>query len=238
MIPEVDDVLRAIVREEALTGSDVDVVFEAPTTDWAARRNAPTVNLYLYDIREDLRWRERGLLAQTHEGRVTGRQGPPRLFKLSYLVTAWTQRPEDEHRLLDTLLLTLGHYEALPADRLTGTLAAAPLPLRVTVGLPPPEDRGFADVWSSLGGQLKPSIDLVITAPLMAEVAPVGPPVESGLGLVTEATTTGSVDPRRTLHTPPPASGDGAARGAEPAAPGSGGQRARVRGRARAKKAP
>ena len=28
----------------------------------------------------------------------------PRWFKLSYLVTAWTQRPEDEHRLLSALL--------------------------------------------------------------------------------------------------------------------------------------
>lgn len=233
MIPEIDDVLRAIVAEEALTGSDVEVVFEAPTTDWAARRNAPTVNLYLYDIREDLRWRERGLLAKRHDGQVSGRQPAPRLFKLSYLVTAWTQRPEDEHRLLDTLLLTLGRYEALPADRLGGTLASArPQPL-ITVGLPPPEDRGFADVWSSLGGQLKPSIDLVITAPLVAEVGSVGPPVTEDLGVITEATTTGSTDPRRTVHRPPPPAGDGAARVKASASPGSGGGKARARGRGR-----
>ncbi|WP_147915544.1 DUF4255 domain-containing protein [Ruania zhangjianzhongii] len=234
MIPEIDDLLRTIVAEEALAGSDVEVVFEAPTTDWAARRNAPTVNLYLYDIREDLRWRERGLFAKTHDGQVTGRQPPPRLFKLSYLVTAWTQRPEDEHRLLDTLLLTLGRYQALPTDRLGGTLAAArPQPL-MTVGLPPPEDRGFADVWSSLGGQLKPSVDLVITAPLVAETRAVGPLAADGLGVITEATTTGSTDPRRTVHRPPPPAGDGAARVAESASPGSGGGKARARGRARA----
>ncbi|MGI9063197.1 MAG: Pvc16 family protein, partial [Pseudonocardiaceae bacterium] len=62
MIHEVDEALRRLVRGEALAGSDVDVVFDAPTKDWAARRNAPTVNLYLYDIREDLRRRERGLI--------------------------------------------------------------------------------------------------------------------------------------------------------------------------------
>ena len=61
MISIVDDALREIVRTQAVDGSDVDVVFDAPTKDWAARRNAPTVNIYLYDIREDLRRRERGL---------------------------------------------------------------------------------------------------------------------------------------------------------------------------------
>src|SRR3990170_3124272 len=60
VIAQVDDALRTLVRTEALDGSDVDVVFDAPTKDWAARRNAPTVNLYLYDIREDIRRRERG----------------------------------------------------------------------------------------------------------------------------------------------------------------------------------
>jgi len=62
VIHEVDEALRRLVKEEALRGSDVDVVFDAPTREWAARRTAPTVNLYLYDLREDLRRRSRGLL--------------------------------------------------------------------------------------------------------------------------------------------------------------------------------
>jgi hypothetical protein len=41
MIEEVDEALRGLVRREALNGSDVEVVFDAPTRDWAARRNAP-----------------------------------------------------------------------------------------------------------------------------------------------------------------------------------------------------
>ena len=35
----------------------------------------------------------------------------------------------------------------------------------LTVALPPPEDRSFADVWSALGGELKPSLDVVVSAP-------------------------------------------------------------------------
>nr|WP_308198993.1 Pvc16 family protein [Saccharothrix sp. S26] len=57
MIHEVDEALRRLVRDDALRGTDVEVAFDAPTKDWAARRNAPTVDVYLYDIREDLRRR-------------------------------------------------------------------------------------------------------------------------------------------------------------------------------------
>ena len=48
----------------------------------------------------------------------------------------------------------------------------------VTVALPPPEDPAFADVWSALGGELKPSIDLVISAPMdTGQRYEAGPPV-------------------------------------------------------------
>ena len=52
------------------------------------------------------------------------------------------------------------------------------LPVPLTVGLPPPEDRGFADVWSALGGELKPSIDVVVSAPInTGQRMELGPPV-------------------------------------------------------------
>jgi len=58
MIQEVDAALEALVRRDVLNGSRVEVVFDAPTKEWVARRNAPTINLYLYDIREDLSRRQ------------------------------------------------------------------------------------------------------------------------------------------------------------------------------------
>jgi len=184
MIHEVDEALRRLVREEALRGSDIDVVFDAPTKDWAARRNAPTVNLYLYDLREDLRRRQRGLINEYDPTgtRVVARHQPPRHIKLSYLLTAWTQRAEDEHRLLSSLLTTFLRYEAVPPNLLGGRLAELALPVPLTVALPPPEDRSFADVWSALGGELKPSLDIVVSAPVDAgTVRPAGPPAEAGL---------------------------------------------------------
>ncbi|MET0864191.1 MAG: DUF4255 domain-containing protein [Nakamurella sp.] len=166
MIHEVDVALRSLIERDATDGTEVEVVFDAPTKDWASRRNTPTIDVYLYDIREDLRRRERGLINEYDDReRITARHLPPRHFKLSYLVTAWTQRPEDEHRLLSALLACFLRHDAIPADLLTGPLAELGLPLPVTIALPPPEDRSFADVWSALGGELKPSLDVVITAP-------------------------------------------------------------------------
>ncbi len=178
MIPEVDHALRTLIEREAVDAGEVDVEFDAPTKDWASRRNAPTVGVYLYDIREDLRRRERGLLNEYEGNRVRARHLPPRYFKLSYLVAAWTQRPEDEHRLLAALMGCFLRYEALPPDVLTGSIAALGLPVPVTVALPPPEDRSFADVWTALGGELKPSLDVVVTAPTdTGRSFPAGPPV-------------------------------------------------------------
>ena len=208
MISVVDDALREVVRRHALDGSDVDVVFDAPTKDWAARRNAPTVNIYLYDIREDLRRRERGWSEQRDAaGTVIARRPTPRYFKLSYLVTAWVQRPEDEHRLLDSLLRAFLRYDALPDDLVTGLLAEPGLVVPVTVGLPPPEDRAFADVWSALGGELKPSLDIVVVAPIDTGVVfEVGPPVSDGAYIDMSDLVDGGKDEGRHHHTPPPPS--------------------------------
>ncbi|MEE6282126.1 DUF4255 domain-containing protein [Georgenia sp. MJ170] len=212
MIREIDDALRELVRARALADPDVDVVFDAPTTDWAARRNAPTVNMFLYDIREDTRWRERGWAPRAgDDGVIAGRVPAPRLFKLSYLVTAWTSRPEDEHRLLDSLLVTLLGQEILPPEMLGGDLEGVRIP--VSVGMPPPEDRGFADVWSSLGGQLKPSIDVVLTAPFSAgAMLPAGPPVDEPMVVQLTDRRDGGTD-RSRQHVPPPLSGAAIARG-------------------------
>ena len=182
MIDEVDAALRALLRDEALGGADVDVVFDAPTKDWAARRNAPMVNAYLYDIREDVRKRTRGMINEYNdEGIVVGRRLPPRFYNLSYLVTAWTQRPEDEHRLLAQMLLCFSNYEAMPPERLNGQIGRLGLPVEMRISLPPPEDRSFADVWTALGGELKPSIDVVLSVPLSpARTFPAGPPVQEG----------------------------------------------------------
>lgn len=181
MIHEVDEALRALITGRAVPSGEVAVSFEAPNREWAAQRNTPTVNAYLYDIREDLGRRERGPLAvHGPDGRVVARRQPPRHFRLSYLVTAWTKRPEDEHRLLSAVLACLLRNEILPPESLPagGVLAELETAVPVTAAVPPPESRSIADIWSALGGELKPSLDVVVTAPMpVSPEYPVGPAV-------------------------------------------------------------
>ncbi len=167
MIADVDEALRALIKRDALNGTDVDILFDAPTRDWAARRNAPTLNMYLYDIREDLKWRAYGTVdIKDASGRTGGRASAPQYFKLSYLATAWTQRPEDEHRLLSAVLLCLLKHPALPTDVLPPLLSDQGAPIRLSVALPPPDERTISEVWTALGGDLKASLEVACLVPI------------------------------------------------------------------------
>jgi hypothetical protein len=182
VIHDVDQLLERLVRRDALNGSGVELVFDAPTKDWVARRSGPAIDLYLYDIREDLQrrvpaWED----VRGTNGEVSDRRLPPRRFRLAYLVTAWTQRPEDEHRLLSALLSCFVRNPMIKPGDLGGALEAADLPVYIEVGQPASQERSLADIWSALGGELKPSLDVVVTAPVVVgQSATFGPPVLAG----------------------------------------------------------
>ncbi|GAA4807863.1 DUF4255 domain-containing protein [Streptomyces ziwulingensis] len=185
MIHEVDEVLKELLGGGVLAGSGIDVSLEAPTREWSARRNGPVLNAYLYDIREDVARRQRGHLP-VHDERdiVIKRRQPPRWFRLSYLVTAWTKQPQDEHRLLSAILATLLPRELLPPAQLPPSLRALGLSVPLTVASIQTEARSLAEIWSALGGELKPSLDVVVTAPFPAfPEYDAGPPVTEGLGV-------------------------------------------------------
>lgn len=179
VIHEVDALLRDLIESEVNdNGERIEVAFEAPDKDWAARRTAPTVDVYLYDVRRDTTRNEFGsVVVREDNGRISGKQRTPQWFRLAYLVTAWTQRPEDEHRLLSSLIQCFIRHESLAVPD-EGALAQLGSPLPLGVALPPPQDRSLSDVWSALGGDLKPSIDVVVIAPMIPDnVDEVGPPV-------------------------------------------------------------
>ncbi len=180
MIQEIDQALRALIRAEAFADRDVEVVFDAPTKEWAGRRNAPTVDVYLYDIREDLRRRARGVVNEYDgNGRIIGRHLPPRHFKLSYLVTAWTQRPEDEHRLLSALLACFLRHDAIPPELLDRRRwRSSACRSRSRSRCRRPRTAPSPTCGPRSGGELKPSLDVVVTAPTdTGQRRETGPPV-------------------------------------------------------------
>lgn len=204
MIHEVDEVIKGVLASGAMAGSGVEVSFDAPTRDWAARRNAPTINAYLYDLREDVKRRQRGHAA-VRDARdiVVKHRPPPRWFRLSYLVTAWTRQVQDEHRLLSAVLATLLPRELLPPSELPGALSAMGLSMPMTVAGLHTESRSLAEIWSALGGELKPSIDLVVIAPFPGYPEyDAGPAVTEGATIRAHRVDDPAAGPEERAHTP------------------------------------
>ncbi|MEU3556178.1 DUF4255 domain-containing protein [Streptomyces fragilis] len=182
MIHEVDEGLRRLLGESGLEASGVEVVFDAPTRDWAARRSAPTVCVFLYDIREDAVRRGSGAgEVYDADGHLVARRTPPRWFELTYLVTAWASRPQDEHRLLSEVLTCLVATDTLPTRLLTGTLAELGLTVALDTAGAAADVPAAADVWSALGGELKASLGVRVRAPLAGATTATAPPVTEGL---------------------------------------------------------
>ncbi len=155
-----------------------------------------------------------GMIETRNErGVVIERRPVPRFFKLAYLITAWTQRPEDEHRLLSAVLACFMQYDTVPDSALTPLFRDLETPLQAMIAYPPPENRQVSDVWASLGGDLKPSVDLVITIALQPDTLyEVAQAVMAPLRLRAVGHTTYDVeDDIRHLRDPDAPDGDGGA---------------------------
>jgi hypothetical protein len=179
VIHDLDASMRNLFERDIVNGSGVDLDFEAPTKDWSGKLSKPTINVFLYDIREDLSRREVMFEeVRNDEGKVIERKQPPRQFRIAYLVTAWTKRPEDEHRLLSSVLGCFVQNERLPPEILAGSLEGSERPVITQVAMAIDEDRMYSNVWSALGGELKPAINVVCIAPFdVSRSLPFGPPV-------------------------------------------------------------
>jgi Pvc16 N-terminal domain len=164
MLADLDEALRRLLREQlGRHGFDgVEVVFDAPSKEWSGQLTGPTVNLFLYDLREApakrvAEWRELRDKGGARDLR------PPLILECTYAITAWTQAVEDEHRLLSQLLAILFAYRRIPAELLNGRLGngAQPFPVEGRIGEQKTE--GKADFWNAVGGRYKASLDYVVT---------------------------------------------------------------------------
>jgi hypothetical protein len=91
-------------------------------------------------------------------------------------VTAWTTEVGNEHKLLGDVLTALLLNPVIALEHLRGPLQhVRPVPkLQLRSG----DGSENSDFWSALGGQLKPGLDLVVTATVDAAIlVEAGPPV-------------------------------------------------------------
>src|SRR3954471_17863018 len=87
MLADLDGSLRRVLQPElARQGfGSVNVVFDAPTRDWASALSAPTVNLFLYDLTEARGHRTVDWQMQRTDG-AARELGPPLRLRASYAV--------------------------------------------------------------------------------------------------------------------------------------------------------
>ncbi len=181
MIEDLDEALRQLlIREVPIKNNDIDITFDQPKREWSARLNRPTLNLFLYDMRENLK------LRQTHQGwdvqrnpdgTVTQRRQPVRI-DLFYIITSWATEPEDEHRLLARTLMALFRTPRLEGDWLPMSLRDQPAPISLMVAQPNEIEKP-TDLWNVLDNQIRPAIGCTVTMALNPYAPVTGPTVRT-----------------------------------------------------------
>ena len=161
VLADLDDGLRTLLKRELKqTGFEgVEIAFDTPSRDWSGQLAAPTVNLFLYDLREASE-RATGTPTETRiDGQVVETQ-PPLSLEVTYAITCWTKAIEDEHRLLSQVLAALFSYSTFPQDVFERRKGQDFPEVFETIVARPNSDK--ADFWSAVGGQYKASFDYVM----------------------------------------------------------------------------
>lgn len=168
MIPDLDETIRQLLMDELpIKNGEIDVNFDQPKRDWSSRISTPTINLFLYDVRENnvLRQHQWERLNGSAPRDVASLKRTPMRVDCSYIVTAWAADVEDEHRLLTRTMLALFRFPVLPNHRLVGDLEDPPYEIQARVArhdkLTDP-----SDLWNVLDNEIRPSISYVITLAL------------------------------------------------------------------------
>lgn len=167
MIHDLDETLKEILQKRGgLNGGDIDVAFDQPTGEWTAGLNRPTVNFYLYDIRENTELRARQPSVQRRLDGTAQTILPPKRIDLSYLITVWARNPEDEHQLLWRVLGALAKLKYIEPEEGVGSVQRQPTRMPTQVALPSEALRNMPDLWGVMENQLKPSINFQVTVAL------------------------------------------------------------------------
>ena len=176
MFNDVDETLKQYFTAELpISPGELDVSFERPTREWSGRLSRPTLNCFMYDIRERKLFRdEPPAILPNGKGGFLRQRAAPRI-DLTYMITAWAREADDEHRILARTLAAMYRSGEIPERHFQGALVdstcAVLARIETSDHLAKP-----ADMWGVLDNELHTSLVWVITAPLEA-FAPVEGPI-------------------------------------------------------------
>lgn len=171
MIHDLDKTLENILRTNGrIPRSDVDIEFDMPNSEWSARVSRPTINLWCFDIRENLKLRTMEKGPVQYNGKIGSRTIPPRRMDVTYLVTAWANKPEDEHQLIWRALGVLKRLLYLAPEDCEGELRYQNHNIPITVADMSEPKANFTDLWSVVDNQMRLGFPLTATVELDTEM--------------------------------------------------------------------
>ncbi|MFK7805048.1 MAG: Pvc16 family protein, partial [Anaerolineae bacterium] len=163
MFNDLDETLRQILIDDLpVKSGEIGIEFDQPKREWSARLSRPTVNLYLYDIRENAQLRNFQPQYAANGITSAARKRPPIRVDCQYIVTAWATDIVDEHRLMARAMQVFYRLGQIPPERLAGRLNQQPYALSTQVGS---HDKltNPAEVWSAMDNEVRPSLSLMVT---------------------------------------------------------------------------
>lgn len=173
MFADLDESIRQLlVQNVPLDPSEIEISFDTPDREWSGRLTRPTVNCFLYDVRENMKLRKIGWETRRDVANNVGtRLRPPMRVDATYQITAWSRAREDEHRLLWRLMLALARFPTLPESVLQGDLVTnQPMPIPTSVAQPDQMPANYADLWQALDNRIRPVLTYVVTLVLDPEI--------------------------------------------------------------------
>jgi Pvc16 N-terminal domain len=170
VIDDLDRSVELLLRRELSPGliEQVGISFAAPDSEFPPSSvTLPAVDLFLYDIRENLELRSPGwAIEHRSDGTAVRRRNPVRV-DCSYLITAWASdgsptRTIDEHRLLSQVMSALLKHPTIPDVLLQGALKSQQPPLPSST-LQPGRLQSVSEFWQALGGKPKAALNYTVT---------------------------------------------------------------------------
>jgi len=168
MISDVDEALRKLILDTlTVSRQNVDIKYDLPSRDWASRLNRPTIDLFLFDIRENLRLRgaEQYRQVPRNDGTVEIHRNPVRI-DLRYLLSAWTKDPEDEHLLLSDTLMTLLRNPTIPEKYCSEAMRKQQFPVVLDAAVYQPEHgptEKVTEIWGVIGNDIHAGFIVTVT---------------------------------------------------------------------------
>jgi hypothetical protein len=162
VIAEADQALAVLLKTKVIGNAAIAIAFEPPNRPWIQALKGPAVNVFLFDIRENVHRRDVMYEKVANaEGIVVARRPPPPRFDLHYTVTAWAPAILVEHKILAAALRCFSALTTLPREVLPAALAELPYEVLVDTGAGVKRS-----MFLNMGGDLKAGFELTLTVPL------------------------------------------------------------------------